>query len=453
MSMSVPTRNEEEAGSREEARMVESVVGASAVASIPRWWILALGMAMLLFGVLDIAVVWLFYEGTGVWGIREPSAWGFAIVNFVWWVGIGHAGTFISAILFLVKQDWRNSINRMTEGMTLAAVSCAGLFPLLHLGRPWIFYWLVPYPNSLDMWPQFRSPLIWDFVAVSVYAAFSVMFWYVGLLPDLATMRDRSPRLWQRVVYGVMALGWRGSIGHWQRYRQLYVMMAGIATALVVSVHSIVSLDFAVSIVPGWHSTIFPPYFFAGALFSGFAMVLTLLIPLRTLLGWERFFTMRHFDNLAKLLLLTGLVIDHGYVMELFSAFYSGDPYEIQGMRERLYGVLAPMYWTMVALNVGVLQALWFPAVRRCLPLLFFIAIAMNMGIWLDQYLMVTGSLDRNYLPSSWGWFVPTLWDWATLLGSLGLFLGVFLLLTRLFPALSMHELGPDLRKQAEAAR
>jgi Ni/Fe-hydrogenase subunit HybB-like protein len=447
-SATSPVKSERPPGDAEP--MVRQVVESSAVGGFPRWWFAGVALALLLFGLFNVAMGWLFYEGVGIWGIREPTAWGFAIINFVWWVGIGHAGTFISAILLLLRQDWRNSVNRMTEAMTLSAVACAGLFPMLHLGRPWIFFWLLPYPNSLEMWPQFRSPLLWDFAAVSAYAVFSLFFWYLGLLPDLATMRDRSPRRWQKRIYGVLALGWRGSIRHWERYRKLYLLLAGIATALVVSVHSIVSLDFAVSIVPGWHSTIFPPYFFDSALYSGFAMVLTLLIPLRYLMRWQNFFTMRHFDNLAKMLLLTGLVVAHGYIMETFTSFYSGDLFEAAMMKKRLFGPFASLYWTIVACNVGAIQLLWFRRVRQCLPLLFCIAIGANVGIWLDHYVMVTTSLDQDYLPSAWGQFSGTFWDWATLVGSLGLFFTLFLMLTRLFPALSMHELGKQMRAEAK---
>jgi Ni/Fe-hydrogenase subunit HybB-like protein len=432
------------------ARMVDTIVGSSIIGGVPPWWLGGLAVAMLLFALFNIAIAWLFYEGVGIWGLREPTAWGFAIVNFVWWVGIGHAGTFISAILLLVKQDWRNSVNRMTEAMTLSAIACAGLFPMLHLGRPWLFYWLLPYPNSLDLWPQFRSPLLWDFAAVSAYATFSLLFWYLGLLPDLATMRDRSPHRWQGRLYGLLALGWRGSIRHWQRYRQLYLVLAGVATALVVSVHSIVSLDFAVSIVPGWHSTSFPPYFFDSALYSGFAMVLTLLIPLRYLLRWEQYFTLRHFDNLAKLLLVTGLIVAHGYIMETFTAFYSGDLFEASMMHKRLAGPFASLYWTLIACNVGAIQFLWFPRVRRCLPLLFLIAIAANVGMWLDHYVVVTTSLDQDFVPSVWGTYSGTFWDWATLIGSFGLFLSLFFLLTRIFPALSMHELGKQMHEKVD---
>jgi molybdopterin-containing oxidoreductase family membrane subunit len=427
--------------------MTEQVIGPVVRPVFPLWWFAGFGVAMSLFILFNISILFLFYFGVGIWGINVPTAWGFAIVSFVWWVGIGHAGTFISAILLLVHQDWRNSVNRLTEAMTLSAVACAGLFPILHLGRPWIFYWLLPYPNSMDLWPQFRSPLLWDAFAVSAYAMFSVLFWYLGLMPDLATMRDRSPYLWQRYFYGVLSMGWCGSAEQWHRYQQLYLLLAGLATALVVSVHSIVSLDFAVSIVPGWHSSIFPPYFFAGALYSGFAMVLTLLIPLRTLMHWEQFFTMRHIDYAAKLLLTVGLVVGHGYMMETFTAYYSGDIYEVAMMNNRMWGSFASLFWTIILCNVIIPQSLWFPQVRRCLPVVFCIGVIVNCGVWLDHYVMVTTSLEKDYMPSAWHSYAGTFWDWSTLFGSLGLFGCLFLILTRLFPAISMHEMGRQVYK------
>jgi Ni/Fe-hydrogenase subunit HybB-like protein len=406
----------------------------------PFWWLGGFATALLMFAGFNVCMAVLFYFGVGIWGIRVPSAWGFAIVNFVWWIGIGHAGTFISAILLLLNQEWRTSINRFTEAMTLFAVACAGLFPILHLGRPWVFFWLLPYPNSLDLWPQFRSPLLWDVFAVSTYALVSLLFWYVGLIPDLATLRDRAPYKWQQRIYGVMSLGWRGSIKHWQRYQQLYLLLAGLATALVVSVHSIVSLDFAVSIVPGWHSSIFPPYFVAGAIFSGFAMVVTLLVPLRYLYHWEEFFTIRHFDNMGKVMLVTGLIVGHGYLMETFTSFYSGDIFEMAMMQKRLYGAFAPLYWTIITCNVAIPQLLWFPRVRRKLWLLFAISIVINIGMWSERYVIVTSSLEKDYLPSAWRDYYGTFWDWATLAGSFGLFLSLIFLFIRLLPAISMHE-------------
>jgi Ni/Fe-hydrogenase subunit HybB-like protein len=430
-------------------KMTEKIIYPILRKGTPLWWLAGFGTALLLLFLFNVAVVWLLYIGVGIWGIRVPSAWGFAIVNFVWWIGIGHAGTFISAVLLLVQQEWRTSINRFTEAMTLFAVACAGMFPLLHLGRPWVFYWLLPYPNSLDMWPQFRSPLLWDVFAVSTYLIVSLLFWYLGLVPDLAALRDRAPNRWQQIVFGVMALGWRGCIEHWARYQKLYLLLAGLATALVVSVHSIVSLDFAVSIVPGWHSSIFPPYFVAGAIFSGFAMVVTLLVPLRKLYGFEEFFTLWHFDNMGKIMLATGLIVGHGYMMETFTSFYSGDIFEMAMMKKRLIGEFAPLYWTLITCNVIVPQALWFKIVRRNLVLLWFIAIIINIGMWLERYVIVTSSLEQDYLPSAWRNFYGTFWDWATLAGSFGLFLSLLFLFIRLLPAISMHELAEDEHKKS----
>jgi Ni/Fe-hydrogenase subunit HybB-like protein len=416
----------------------------------PFWWLGGLATAFLLLMIFNVAVAWLFYMGVGIWGIKVPTAWGFAIVNFVWWIGIGHAGTFISAVLLLVNQQWRTSINRLTEAMTLFAVACAGLFPILHLGRPWIFFWLLPYPNSFDLWPQFRSPLLWDVFAVSTYLIVSLLFWYLGLVPDFATLRDRAPHRWQQIVFGLMSFGWRGCMRHWARYKKLYMLLAGIATALVVSVHSIVSLDFAVSIVPGWHSSIFPPYFVAGAIFSGFAMVITLLVPLRRLYHWEEFFTLQHFDNMGKVMLATGLIVLHGYIMETFTSFYSGDVFERAMMAKRLYGEFAPLYWTLIFCNCFTPQFLWFKSVRRNLVALWFIALVINVGMWLERYVIVTSSLARDYVPSAWRSYWGTTWDWLTLAGSFGLFLSLMFLFIRLLPAISMHELSEDAHKKAK---
>ena len=416
----------------------------------PLWWLAGFTTALLLLLLFNIAIATLLYFGVGIWGIKIPTAWGFAIVNFVWWIGIGHAGTFISAVLLLVHQKWRTSINRFTEAMTLFAVACAGLFPLLHLGRPWVFFWLLPYPNEFDLWPQFRSPLLWDVFAVSTYLTVSLLFWYLGLIPDLATLRDRAPHRWQQIVFGVMALGWRGCMRHWSRYQKLYLLLAGLATALVVSVHSIVSLDFAVSIVPGWHSSIFPPYFVAGAIFSGFAMVITLLVPLRRLYHFEEFFTLWHFDNMAKVMLATGLIVGHGYLMETFTSFYSGDLFEVAMMKKRLFGEFAPLYWTIITCNVTIPQLLWFARVRRNLVVLWLISIVINIGMWLERYVIVTSSLEKDYLPSAWRGFAGTIWDWATLAGSFGLFLSLIFLFIRLLPAISMHESSEQAHEETK---
>jgi molybdopterin-containing oxidoreductase family membrane subunit len=416
-------------------------------------WLGSLCLAFGLFNVLLVAITYLLIRGVGVWGVNVPVAWGYAITNFVWWVGIGHAGTFISAILYLLHQEWRTSINRFAEAMTLFAVACAGLMPLLHLGRPWFFYWLLPYPDTMDLWPQFRSPLVWDVFAVGTYLIVSLIFWYIGLVPDLASLRDRSPKTWQRRVFGALALGWRGSARHWRRYQTAYLLLAGLATPLVVSVHSVVSLDFTVAIVPGWHSTIFPPYFVAGAIFSGFAMVLTLGIPLRHYFGLHDLITERHLDNCAKLTLVTGLVVAYGYLMETFMAHYGvefgGDPYDWHVTLDRALGHYAPAYWTLITCNVLVPQALWFRRVRTSAAWLFALSILINVGMWVERFVIVVTSLHRDFLPSSWHLFSPTRWDWLTLFGSMGLFLLLFLLFVRLLPALSIAELKELAHKEA----
>ena len=407
----------------------------------PRGWIVGFALSFLLMNALLATIYLLLVRGVGIWGINIPVAWGFAIVNFVWWIGIGHAGTLISAILLLLRQEWRTSINRFAEAMTLFAVACAGLFPLMHLGRPWVFYWLFPYPDTMRLWPQWRSPLVWDVFAVSTYATVSAIFWFVGLIPDLATLRDRAKGLLPRVVYGMLALGWRGSAKHWARYETAYLLLAGLATPLVVSVHSVVSLDFAVGIIPGWHTTVFPPYFVAGAIFSGFAMVLSLAIPIRKFYGLEDFITLRHLDNMAKVMLATGLMVGYGYVMETFMAWYSADRYEQFLAFNRALGPYGWAYWMLIACNVVIPQLLWSRRVRRNVPLLFVISIIVNIGMWLERFVIVVTSLHRDFLPSSWGMFYPTRWDFAALFGSLGLFLSLLFLFIRFLPMISISEM------------
>jgi Ni/Fe-hydrogenase subunit HybB-like protein len=422
-------------------------------------WFLGFGIGLALTALLIVSITVLLWNGVGIWGIDVPVMWGFAIVNFVWWIGIGHAGTLISAILLLLKQDWRTSINRFAEAMTLFAVACAGLFPLLHLGRPWLFYWLIPYPNTMGLWPQWRSPLIWDVFAVSTYATVSLLFWYVGLIPDLATLRDRSKNRWAQFVYGILAMGWRGSARHWHRYRTTYILMAGLATPLVVSVHTIVALDFTVAIVPGWHSTIFPPYFVAGAIFSGFAMVMTLAIPLRAAFGVKDYITDRHLDNMAKVILATGLIVAYGYLMEAFMAWYGNNPYEkFVQLKNRPTGPYAHTYWMMLTCNVFVPQLLWSRWVRGSVPLLFLISILVNVGMWLERYVIVVTSLHRDFLPSSWSMYHGTFWDYSTYYGTLGLFLALIFLFIRFLPVISItemrelvHETQHELERPGEA--
>jgi molybdopterin-containing oxidoreductase family membrane subunit len=391
--------------------------------------------------ILMVSVGWLLYRGVGVWGLNQPVGWAFDITNFVWWIGIGHAGTLISAILLLLKQEWRTSINRFAEAMTLFAVACAGLFPLLHLGRVWLFYWLFPYPNTMSLWPQFRSPLMWDVFAVSTYATVSLLFWFVGLIPDLATLRDRSTSRIGRIIYGVLSMGWRGSAMHWHRYEMAYLLLAGLATPLVVSVHTVVSFDFAVSVLPGWHATIFPPYFVAGAIFSGFAMVLTLAIPLRAMYGLHDFITDRHLDNMAKVMLATGLIVLYGYSMELFTAFYSGNVYEQSMMLNRITG---PYWWSyalLILCNGVIPQALWLRGVRYSAVVLWLIAVVINIGMWLERFVIIVTSLHRDFLPSSWGMFWPTIWDWGLYIGTIGLFLFLLFLFIKFLPMISVFEM------------
>ncbi|MDB6021406.1 MAG: Polysulfide reductase NrfD [Pedosphaera sp.] len=405
-----------------------------------KFWMGGFVISFLLLMMFLFAVTYLLLKGVGIWGINIPVAWGFAIVNFVWWIGIGHAGTFISAILLLLLQKWRTAINRLTEAMTLFAVTCAGLFPLLHLGRPWVFYWLLPYPDTMKMWPQFRSPLVWDVFAVSTYFTVSLIFWYIGLIPDVATLRDRASSRGKKIFYGVMALGWRGSARHWQHHQTAYLLLAGLATPLVLSVHSVVSLDFTVAIVPGWHSTIFPPYFVAGAIYSGFAMVLNILIPLRKLYGLEEIIPLRYMNNMANVMLVTGWMVTYGYIMEAFMAWYSGDVFEQYMMWNRAFGPYGWVFWALMLTNVLIPQALWSRRVRTNMPALFLVALSVNVGMWIERFVIVVSSLNRDFTPSIWRMFYPTKWDWMTFIGSMGLFLTLLFLFIRFLPLISISE-------------
>jgi molybdopterin-containing oxidoreductase family membrane subunit len=380
--------------------------------------------------------------GIGIWGNNVPVGWAFDIINFVWWIGIGHAGTLISAILLLFRQQWRTSINRFAEAMTLFAVACAAMFPLLHTGRPWLAaYWLFPYPNTMDLWPQFRSPLIWDVFAVSTYGTVSALFWFTGLVPDMATLRDRAQSPAARRIFGVLALGWRGSARHWHRYEMAYLLLAGISTPLVLSVHSVVSYDFAVAVLPGWHATIFPPYFVAGAIYSGFAMVMTLAIPLRKFYHMEDFITMRHIHNMTKVMLVTGMIVAYGYANEAFFAWYAGNPYESFMMSNRMMGPYAFFYWSLIAINAVMIQLFWFRSVRDNIPLLFVLSLLVNVGMWLERFIIIVTSLHRDFLPSSWDMYTPTRWDFAMFAGTIGLFLSLFFLFIRFLPAIAMFEM------------
>ena len=411
-----------------------------------------LGFAVVFAGTLMLttAIGYLIVRGVGIWGIDIPVAWGFAIVNFVWWIGIGHAGTFISAMLFLMKQDWRTSINRFAEAMTLFAVACAALFPLLHLGRIQFFYWLIPYPNSMYLWPQFRSPLVWDVFAVSTYGTVSLLFWYTGLVPDLATLRDRAKNPIAWAFFGILSLGWRGASRHWEHHQKAYLLMAGMAAPLVVSVHSIVGADFAAAQVPGWHSTIFPPYFVAGAIFSGFAMVLTLVIPVRAVYGLQNFITDRHIDNCCKLLLVTSLLVCYGYCSEWYMAWYSGDPNETFVALNRFVGPYGPAYWVMLFCNCVAPQLLWFRRVRRMIWLVFILSLLINVGMWLERFIIIITSLHRDFIISSWGMYTPTFWDWATFIGTIGMFLTLIFIFVRILPAISIFEVRELVHRSEE---
>jgi molybdopterin-containing oxidoreductase family membrane subunit len=430
------------AGQHDFATVTDKISSVVLTKRTPKGWFIGFGIGFSLLMLLNVTLAHLFLKGIGIWGVNVPVGWGFAIINFVWWIGIGHAGTLISAILLLLKQQWRTSINRFAEAMTLFAVASAGIFPLVHTGRPWLAaYWLFPYPNTMGIWPNFRSPLIWDVFAVSTYATVSAMFWFVGLIPDLATLRDRARHPLVARAYGIFALGWRGSARHWHNYESAYLLLAGLATPLVISVHTVVSWDFAVALVPGWHATIFPPYFVAGAIYAGFAMVLTLAIPLRKAYGLEDFITMRHLENMAKVMLATGLIVAYGYTMEAFMAWYSGNPYEQFVIWNRMTGPYAPYYWALIFCNVIAPNTLWIKNLRTNVGYLFFMSLVVGVGMWLERFVIVVTSLHRDFLPSSWGTYSGTIWDWSTFIGTIGLFVTLLFLFVRILPAISIFEM------------
>lgn len=406
----------------------------------PMAWYVAIGISSLMLLNLLVMIAYQVWNGVGVWGNNVPVGWGWPIVDFVFWVGIGHAGTLISAILFLFRQRWRTSINRAAEAMTIFAVICALLFPTIHVGRIWVIYWTLPIPNQMDMWPQFKSPLLWDVFAVSSYFIVSLLFWYVGLIPDLATLRDRARSFIRQRVLGVFSMGWTGSNRHWRNYEKAYLLLAGLATPLVLSVHSVVSFDFAVSIVPGWHTTIFPPYFVAGAIFSGFAMVVTLMVIARKVYGIEDLITLNHLEKMNIVILLTGSMVGFAYITEFFIAWYSQVGYEQYAFINRATGPYAWAYWIMMSCNLIAPQVFWFKRLRRSVPLMFAISILVNIGMWFERFVITVISLHRDYLPSSWGYFTPTWVDVMTFVGSFGLFLTLFLLFLRFAPMVALSE-------------
>ncbi|MGI8467725.1 MAG: NrfD/PsrC family molybdoenzyme membrane anchor subunit [Pyrinomonadaceae bacterium] len=407
----------------------------------PFGWYVGLAIAFLIMQVLLFTIVYLVTTGIGIFGTNQPVGWAFPIINFVWWIGIGHAGTLISAILLLLNQKWRTSINRFAEAMTLFAVACAGLYPVLHTGRPWLAYWLFPYPNTMGIWPQFRSPLMWDVFAVSTYATVSALFWYVGLIPDLATLRDRAKNKYFKVAYGLLSWGWRGSARHWHRYEIAYLILAGISTPLVLSVHSTVSFDFSVSQLPGWHATFFPPYFVGGAVYAGFAMVLLLCIPLRVWYNMKDLITDTHLIYMGKVMFATGLIVAYSYVMEAFFGWYSGDQYEWFMIKNRIWtGPYWAFYWMLISCNVLAIQLLWFKRFRENPFWLFIISIIVSIGMWLERFVIIVTSLQRDFLPSSWAMYSPSMFDWSMFIGTIGMFLTLIFLFVRFLPVISIFE-------------
>ena len=407
----------------------------------PRWWWITFVISALVMLLCPIYIGYLITTGVGVWGLNSPIAWGWAIVNFVFWIGIGHAGTLISAVLFLLRQKWRTSINRAAEAMTIFAVMCAGIFPGIHVGRIWFAWWLFPLPNSNGpIWPQFRSPLLWDVFAVSTYFTVSLLFWYMGLIPDLATIRDRCKNFLGKFFYGLFSLGWTGSNRHWSNYEKAYLLLAGLSTPLVLSVHSIVSFDFAVSQVPGWHTTIFPPYFVAGAIFSGFGMVLTLMIPLRSIFKLHDLLTVRHVELMCKVTLATGTIVGYAYGMEFFIAWYGGNPYEAYCFQNRAFGPYAWAYWIMISCNVITPQLFWKKSFRTNVVLVWILSIFVNIGMWFERFVIVVTSLHRDYIPANWSYYSPTKVDVLTFVGTFGLFMVLFLLFIRFLPLIAISE-------------
>ncbi|MCI0336543.1 MAG: polysulfide reductase NrfD [Acidobacteria bacterium] len=404
-------------------------------------WVFGFAIVFLGSIMLFNTIAYLVLKGVGIWGNNIPVGWAFDIINFVWWIGIGHAGTLISAILLLLRQSWRNSINRFAEAMTLFAVACAGMFPALHTGRPWVDYWLFPIPNTMQMWPNFRSPLMWDVFAVTTYFTVSLLFWFMGLIPDFASLRDTAKKKWQKILFGILAMGWRGDAKHWHRYETAYLLLAGLSTPLVLSVHSVVSFDFATGIVPGWHTTIFPPYFVAGAIYAGFAMVLTLAIPVRKYYHLEDFITLRHIRNCCKVMLATGLIVAYGYLMEQFFSWYSSSTYEMFMMKNRMFGPYGYMYWILILCNILIPQLLWWKKMRDNLAVIFIICMFINVGMWLERFVIIVMSLNRDFTPSAWYMYRPTIFDFTMFFGTVGFFLTCMFLFIRFVPMIPIFEM------------
>jgi len=404
-------------------------------------WLIAFLLANTALVIGAVCVGFTLYYGIGMWGNNNPVGWGFDIVNFVFWIGIGHAGTLISAILFLFRQKWRTGIARFAEAMTIFAVMTAGIFPVLHTGRPWLAGYLIPYPNQNALWVNFTSPLLWDVFAVSTYLTISFLFWGIGLIPDIALMRARATSGIKKAIFAVLSLGWKNSNRNWQNYERIYLILAGISTPLVLSVHTIVSFDFAVSVIPGWHTTIFPPYFVAGAIFSGFGMVSTVLIIIRKLYDMENIITLNHIEKMNKILLATGTMVGYAYGMEFFIAWYSGNAFESFVFINRAFGPYAWAYWIMIACNVGFPQLFWFKKIRRSIPITFVLVLLVNVGMWFERFVIIVTSLHRDFLPASWGMYIPTMYDFGILLGSFGLFFTLLLLFVKVMPSVSLAEI------------
>lgn len=414
-------------------------------------WMLAFGLSVILLGYGFYCLLTTWFVGIGVWGLNKTVGWAWDITNFVWWVGIGHAGTLISAILLLFRQKWRTSINRAAEAMTIFAVLCAGSFILAHMGRPWLAYWPLPLGNTFgSLWVNFNSPLVWDVFAISTYLTVSIVFWYIGLIPDLATIRDRATNKISKIAYGMLAFGWNGGAKDWSRYESVSLILAGLSTPLVLSVHTIVSFDFATSVIPGWHTTIFPPYFVAGAIFSGFAMVLTLMLITRVVFKLQDYITMEHIESMNKVIIATGSIVGIAYITEFFIASYSGVKYEQYAFLNRAFGPYWWAYASMMACNVISPQLFWFKSIRRSIVWTFILSIVVNIGMWFERFVIIVTSLHRDYIPSSWAMFHPTKYDIGVYLFTFGLFFTLFFLFAKFMPVINMAEVKAIVKSSSE---